>query len=207
MLLIRGLAGGTGLTGTLYEPGETPPSYRGAPDVGAPYVWVCDEFYAVETGGMRDRLVDGAVPAALRQPSPPGDEHPHRAAESPRAHIPEQGARGGVGGSGGLGGAGRAPGAATARAQENVRVAARLPSVAAAVLETPSTLCRRRRLTARLGLADHPEFVVRDVKRGATGGPALRPTRLLSVDRVRDLVQNNLHVFCYHTPLYCPLPG
>jgi hypothetical protein len=45
MLLIRGRAGGTALTGTLYEPGETPPSYEGAPDADAPYVWVCDAFY------------------------------------------------------------------------------------------------------------------------------------------------------------------
>jgi hypothetical protein len=45
MLLICGLAGGTGTTGTLYEPDETPPSYNGAPTVEAPYVWVCDAFY------------------------------------------------------------------------------------------------------------------------------------------------------------------
>jgi len=47
MLLIRGSAGGTTLTGTLYERGERPPSFRGAPDEDAPYVWVCDEFYEV----------------------------------------------------------------------------------------------------------------------------------------------------------------
>jgi hypothetical protein len=96
MLLIRGLAGGTGLTGTLYEPGETPPSYRGAPDVGAPYVWVCDEFYAVETGGQTLELDDGSVQVAFEQPSPRGYDHRDRAVEAARAHIREQFARIGV---------------------------------------------------------------------------------------------------------------
>ena len=45
MLRIRGSARGTDLTGTLYEPGEELPSYRGAPTTDAQYVWVCDAFY------------------------------------------------------------------------------------------------------------------------------------------------------------------
>ena len=96
MLLIRGLAGGTGLTGTLYEPGETPPSYRGAPDVGAPYVWVCDEFYAVETGGQTLDLDDGSVQVAFEQPAPRGYDDRERAFEAAREHIREQFARIGV---------------------------------------------------------------------------------------------------------------
>jgi len=96
MLLIRGLAGGTGLTGTLYEPGETPPSYRGAPDVGAPYVWVCDEFYAVETGGQVVELDDDSVRVAFEQPAPRGYSERERALEAAREHIREQFARIGV---------------------------------------------------------------------------------------------------------------
>ena len=96
MLLIRGLAGGTGLTGTLYEPGETPPSYRGAPDVGAPYVWVCDEFYAVETGRQTLELDDGPVQVAFEQPAPRGYDNRERAVAAAKAHIREQFARIGV---------------------------------------------------------------------------------------------------------------
>ena len=58
MLLIRGEAGGTALTGTLYERGERAPRFKGAPDEDAPYVWVCDEFYQVESGGTV-QTVDG----------------------------------------------------------------------------------------------------------------------------------------------------
>ena len=35
MLLIRGRAGGTALTGTLYERGDRVPSFKGAPDEDA----------------------------------------------------------------------------------------------------------------------------------------------------------------------------
>jgi len=54
VLLVRGDALGTNLTGTVYEPDDEPPSYSGAPDTEAPYVWVCDGFYEVESGGTRD---------------------------------------------------------------------------------------------------------------------------------------------------------
>ena len=40
MLHVRGSAMGTDLTGALYEPGEDPPQFRGAPDDDAPYMWV-----------------------------------------------------------------------------------------------------------------------------------------------------------------------
>jgi hypothetical protein len=93
MLLIRGLAGGTGLTGTLYEPGEQAPSYRGAPDDGAPYVWVCDEFYAVESGGRTVHLEGGDVQVAFERPAPRGFDDRGRAIEAAKAHIREQFAR------------------------------------------------------------------------------------------------------------------
>ncbi|PSQ93868.1 MAG: hypothetical protein BRD57_01310, partial [Proteobacteria bacterium SW_6_67_9] len=51
-LFVRGRGGGTELTGTVYEEGERAPSFSGAPDEDAAYVWVCDEFYEVESGGV-----------------------------------------------------------------------------------------------------------------------------------------------------------
>jgi hypothetical protein len=96
VLLICGLAGGTGTTGTLYEPGETPPDYRGAPVPDAPYVWVCDAFYAVESGGQTLSLDDGEVQVAFERPAPRGYEDRDRAVEAAKAHIRRQFARIGV---------------------------------------------------------------------------------------------------------------
>jgi hypothetical protein len=90
------LAGGTGVTGTLYGPGETAPSYRGAPDTDAPYVWVCDAFYAVESGGQALELDDGTVRVAFERPSTRGFEDRETAVSSAKAHIRHQFARIGV---------------------------------------------------------------------------------------------------------------
>jgi hypothetical protein len=96
MLLVRGLADGTGVTGTLYEPGEQAPTYRGAPDGGAPYVWVCDSFYAVESGGQRLDLDSGSVRVAFEQPAPRGFEDRETALAAAKEHIRSQFARIGV---------------------------------------------------------------------------------------------------------------
>ena len=96
MLQICGLAGGTGTTGTLYEPGEKPPSYRGAPTPDAPYVWVCDSFYAVESGGQRLELDDRTVRVAFERPAPRGFEGRERAIAAAKRHIRRQLARIGV---------------------------------------------------------------------------------------------------------------
>ncbi len=96
MLLICGLAGGTGTTGTLYEPGERPPSYRGAVTPSAPYVWVCDEFYAVESGGQTLQLRDGEVQVAFEPPSPRGYENRERAVSAAKESIDRQFTRIGV---------------------------------------------------------------------------------------------------------------
>jgi len=96
MLLIRGSAGGTTLTGTLYEPGERPPRFRGAPDEDAPYVWVCDEFYEVESGGAL-QLVDGKEKhVAFESPMPRGFESREQALAAAREHLRTQFARIGV---------------------------------------------------------------------------------------------------------------
>jgi len=96
MLRIRGSAGGTALTGTLYEPDEEPPTFRGAPDDDAPYVWVCDAFYQVESGGQLQRLDGEEIRIAFESPMPRGFADRERAIEAAKAHIRTQFARLGV---------------------------------------------------------------------------------------------------------------
>jgi hypothetical protein len=96
MLLIRGHAGGTALTGTLYERGEEPPSFKGAPDEGAPYVWVCDSFYEVESGGQMQRIGDRELRVAFETPMPRGFETREQAVAAAKEHLRTQFARVGV---------------------------------------------------------------------------------------------------------------
>ncbi|MDZ7745399.1 MAG: hypothetical protein U5K28_02335 [Halobacteriales archaeon] len=96
MLQIRGFAGGTGVTGTLYEPGEEPPSYQGAPDPDAPYVWVCDSFYEVATGGQAQTIGDKEIRVAFESPTPRGFEERDRAVAAAKEHLRTQFARLGV---------------------------------------------------------------------------------------------------------------
>jgi hypothetical protein len=96
MLLVRGHAGGTALTGTVYERGESAPTFRGAPDEDAPYVWVCDEFYEVESGGAVQRIDDREVQVAFESPMPRGFETREQALEAAREHVRTQFARVGV---------------------------------------------------------------------------------------------------------------
>lgn len=96
MLLIRGLAGGTGLTGTIFERGEEPPSYRGAPEAEAPYVWVCDAFYEVESGGSKLELDGRTIRVAFESPSPQGFADRDTAIAAAEDHLRTQFARLGV---------------------------------------------------------------------------------------------------------------
>jgi hypothetical protein len=96
MLLICGHAGGTALTGTLYERGEDAPTFKGAPDDGSPYVWVCDAFYEVESGGQVHRLGDREVRVAFETPMPRGFETRERAVEAAEEHLRTQFARVGI---------------------------------------------------------------------------------------------------------------
>lgn len=96
MILVRGHAGGTALTGTLYERGEDPPSFRGAPDEQAPYVWVCDAFYEVESGGQSQQLGDRELKIAFESPMPRGFETRKEALASLESHVRTQFARLGV---------------------------------------------------------------------------------------------------------------
>ncbi|AHG04661.1 hypothetical protein HALDL1_14475 [Halobacterium sp. DL1] len=96
MLLVRGSAGGTTLTGALYERGEDSPSFRGAPDEAAPYVWVCDEFYAVESGGSVQQVDGEDVNLAFESPMPRGFETREVALDAAREHVRTQFARIGI---------------------------------------------------------------------------------------------------------------
>jgi len=99
MLLVRGRGGGTALTGTVFERGERAPSFKGAPDADAPYVWVCDAFYEVESGGS-ELVVDGeAIRVAFESPAPRGFDTREQAVEAAREHVRTQFARVGVPGS------------------------------------------------------------------------------------------------------------
>jgi len=96
MLLIRGRAGGTALTGTLYERGERAPTFRGAPDESAPYTWVCDGFYEVESGGQLQQVGDRELRVAFEEPLPRGFETRQRAIGAAKDHVRTQFARVGV---------------------------------------------------------------------------------------------------------------
>lgn len=96
MILVRGRAGGTALTGTLYERGERAPSFRGAPDVDADYVWVCDEFYEVASGGQIQRVDGREVHVAFESPAPRGYDDREAAVEAAEEHVRTQFQRIGV---------------------------------------------------------------------------------------------------------------
>ncbi|XGI84055.1 hypothetical protein ACEU6E_02075 [Halorutilales archaeon Cl-col2-1] len=96
MFLVRGKAGGTELTGTIYKRSENPPSFKGAPETNSTYVWICDEFYEVETGGSV-QVVDGDEKRiAFEPPVPRGFETLDGAIQGAREHIRTQFARIGV---------------------------------------------------------------------------------------------------------------
>ncbi|MFC4408237.1 DUF7113 family protein [Haloarchaeobius iranensis] len=96
MLLVRGSAAGTDLTGTIYERGEDAPQFQGAPDEDAPYVWVCDEFYAVESGGTAQEVGGETVNVAFESPMPRGFETKDQAVAAAEEHVRTQFARIGV---------------------------------------------------------------------------------------------------------------
>jgi hypothetical protein len=96
MLLVRGHGGGTTLTGTVYERGERAPTFKGAPDEDAPYVWVCDAFYEVESGGSTTEIDGREVNVAFETPMPQGFETRERAVEAAEEFVRTQFARVGV---------------------------------------------------------------------------------------------------------------
>ena len=93
MLLVSGAAGGTSLTGTLYERGERPPAFSGAPDEDSPYVWICDEFYEVQSGGTTQTVDGRELQVAFESPLPRGFDTKERALDAAKEHIRTQFAR------------------------------------------------------------------------------------------------------------------
>ncbi|MFC7325407.1 hypothetical protein ACFQMF_12540 [Halorubrum rutilum] len=96
MILVRGSGGGTDLTGTVFERGEDPPTYRGAPDEDAPYVWVCDAFYQVESGGSALTVDGEEIRVAFEEPMPRGFDTKSAALDAAEEHVRTQFARIGV---------------------------------------------------------------------------------------------------------------
>ncbi|EMA65049.1 DUF7113 family protein [Halorubrum kocurii] len=96
MILVRGSGGGTELTGTVFERGEEPPGYKGAPDEDAPYVWVCDSFYEVESGGSSLLVDDEEIRVAFEEPMPRGFDTRDQALTAAKEHVRTQFARIGV---------------------------------------------------------------------------------------------------------------
>lgn len=99
MLLVRGRGGGTELTGTIFERGEEAPTFKGAPDENAPYVWVCDEFYEVESGGSPVTVNGTEKRIAFESPMPRGFETRDQAVAVAEEHVRTQFARIGVPGA------------------------------------------------------------------------------------------------------------
>lgn len=96
MLLIQGSAGGTTLTGTLFERGERAPTFKGAPDEDAPYVWVCDEFYEVESGGSEMEVGGRTMHVAFESPMPRGFDTRKQGIDVAEEHVRTQFARIGI---------------------------------------------------------------------------------------------------------------
>ena len=96
MLQVRGRGGGTALTGTIFERGEEPPSFKGAPDEDAAYVWVCDAFYEVESGGTALEIDGEEIRVAFESPMPRGFDTKDQAVAAAKDHIRTQFARIGV---------------------------------------------------------------------------------------------------------------
>ncbi len=96
MLLVRGHAGGTALTGTIYERGESAPTFKGAPEEDAAYVWVCDAFYEVESGGTEQQIDGDTVNVAFESPMPQGFDTRDQAIEAAKEHVRTQFVRVGV---------------------------------------------------------------------------------------------------------------
>ncbi|MHB9286800.1 hypothetical protein ACKVMT_07140 [Halobacteriales archaeon Cl-PHB] len=96
MLHVRGRAGGTELTGELFERGEAVPQFEGAPDDGAPFTWVCDEFYQVASGGQVQQVGGESVNIAFEPPTPRGFDTREEALAAAEDHLRTQFARIGV---------------------------------------------------------------------------------------------------------------
>lgn len=90
MILVTGWYDDLGLTGTIYRPTEKTPHYDGSPDFGDSYVWICDSFYQVESGGVTQELEHRTVQLAFEQPVKKGFETYDGALSGAKQHIKTQ---------------------------------------------------------------------------------------------------------------------
>lgn len=90
MILIKGWYKDTGLTGTLFEEGESVPSYDGSADTESPYTWVCDSFYEVSSGGTVQEIDGEIVRVAFERPVSRGYEDKDVAMDKAEEHIRTQ---------------------------------------------------------------------------------------------------------------------
>jgi len=96
VLQIEGRYADVALTGTLYEPGDDPPEYRGAPTPATDFVWVCDAITPVGAGGVVQEIDGREVRVTFQRPAPRGFEDRGRAIDAAHDHLVEQFARLGV---------------------------------------------------------------------------------------------------------------
>ncbi|WP_114577876.1 hypothetical protein [Saliphagus sp. LR7] len=96
MIIVRARAGGAELTGTIYERGEEAPSFSGSPDEEAAYVWICDEFYEVDSGGSTQTVDGREIRIAFESPLPRGFDTKEQALEAAKEHVRTQFVRIGV---------------------------------------------------------------------------------------------------------------
>jgi hypothetical protein len=86
----------TGLAHPARTASRSAPSFRGAPDEDAPYVWVCDAFYEVESGGQSQQIDGEEVKVAFESPMPRGFTAREEAIEAAKDHVRTQFARLGI---------------------------------------------------------------------------------------------------------------
>lgn len=90
MILIKGDYNGTGLTGTVFEPNDTVPAYKGAPSVQSNYTWICDSFYEVDEGGTKQDIDGEEKSIVFERPIPKGFINKKQAIEGGKNHIRTQ---------------------------------------------------------------------------------------------------------------------
>lgn len=94
MIHVRGVAGGTPLTGTIYEQdnpnGERPPQFSGSPPIEAPYVSLCDAVYKVTSGGVSQEIAGNTIQVAFEPPTKRGFNKETTAVTHVKDHIETQ---------------------------------------------------------------------------------------------------------------------
>lgn len=91
MYQITGWVRGTGLTGTIFEPGEEAPKYKGAPDSSDSfYTFVCDSMYQVQTGGRIQYIGEEEINVVFEAPTIRLFDSMEEATEHAKSHITRQ---------------------------------------------------------------------------------------------------------------------